>query len=108
MALRIALAWGHVSANDGKASLALLDRNPRDALEDESHLAATDIARHMHPTEERIANFLDEKEFRTNGRGHRVESSFVNPSELAAGKEPPEGYTLEPWSRAFLEKKWLP
>jgi hypothetical protein len=51
---------------------------------------------------------LDEKEFRTNGRGHRVESSFVAPSELAAGKPPPEGYTLEPWSRVFLEKKLLP
>jgi hypothetical protein len=58
--------------------------------------------------EEKIANFLDEKEFRTNGRGHLVESRFVSLRELASGKPPPEGYTLEPWSRAFLEKKWLP
>jgi hypothetical protein len=58
--------------------------------------------------EEKVAKFLDEKEFRTNGRGHRVESSFVSLSELASGELPPEGYILEPWSRVFLEKKWLP
>jgi hypothetical protein len=58
--------------------------------------------------EKKGASFLDEREFRTNGRGHLVESSFVNVDELGPGKAPPEGYTLEAWSREFLMKKWLP
>jgi hypothetical protein len=60
------------------------------------------------PLEEKVANFLDEKEFRTNGRGHLVKSSFVEPPQLAAGTGTPQGYTLEAWSRAFLTNNWLP
>jgi hypothetical protein len=58
--------------------------------------------------EKKVASFLDEREFRTNGRGHLVESSFVSLAELKAGKAPPGGYNLEAWSRELLAKKWLP
>ncbi|RYZ09248.1 MAG: hypothetical protein EOO73_05675 [Myxococcales bacterium] len=60
------------------------------------------------PIDEKVASFLDEREFRTNGRGYRVESSFVGVGELTAGSAPPPGYILEEWSREFLAKKWLP
>lgn len=60
------------------------------------------------PIEEKVATFLDEREFRTNGRGYLVQSSFVDPATLTSGTAPPKGYTLEAWSRAFLEKNWLP
>jgi predicted ATPase len=57
--------------------------------------------------EEKLASFLDEKEFRTNGRGHLVHSSFVDAGELAAGTALPQGCKLEAWSGEFLAKKWL-
>jgi predicted ATPase len=60
------------------------------------------------PLEEKVASFLDEREFRTNGRGYLVESSFVPVETLRAGTTPAQGYTLESWSGAFLTKKWLP
>jgi hypothetical protein len=56
----------------------------------------------------KVASCLDEREFRTNGRGHLVESSFVSLAELKAGKAPPGGYNLEAWSGELLAKKWLP
>lgn len=60
------------------------------------------------PVEEKIKNFLDEKEFRTNGRGHKVESSFTRLGEIEPDTSESKGYTLEPWSVALLEAKWLP
>ncbi len=60
------------------------------------------------PIEERVAKFLDEKEFRTNGRGYRRESSFVAPHELSPGNLLSKGYTVEQWSLEVLKAKWLP
>lgn len=60
------------------------------------------------PVEERVAKFLDEKGFRTNGRGYRRESSFVRRAELSADTMRAKGYTLEEWSLAVLKEKWLP
>jgi predicted ATPase len=60
------------------------------------------------PIEQRVATFLDEKEFRTNGRGHRRESSFVAPHELSPGNLQAKGYTVEQWSLEVLKAKWLP
>lgn len=60
------------------------------------------------PVEERVAKFLDEKEFRTNGRGYRRESSFVRPAELTPGNRQAKGYTVEQWSLEILKQKWLP
>ncbi|HKY35867.1 MAG TPA: hypothetical protein VJN18_08010 [Polyangiaceae bacterium] len=60
------------------------------------------------PVEERVATFLDEKEFRTNGRGYRRESSFVAPRELSPGNLQSKGYTVEQWSLEVLKAKWLP
>lgn len=60
------------------------------------------------PVEDRIAKFLDEKEFRTNGRGYNRRSSFMTESELAAGGAGEKGYTLEQWSEELLKAKWLP
>ncbi|HEX2876156.1 MAG TPA: hypothetical protein VHP33_33120 [Polyangiaceae bacterium] len=60
------------------------------------------------PVEERVAKFLDEKEFRTNGRGYRRESSFVAPRELSPGNLLSKGYTVEQWSLEVLKAKWLP
>jgi hypothetical protein len=60
------------------------------------------------PVEQRIATFLDEKEFRTNGRGYKRESSFVAPDELTPGNLRSKGYTVEQWSLEVLKAKWLP
>lgn len=60
------------------------------------------------PLEQRIAKFLDEKEFRTNGRGYNRRSSFMAEAELAAGGAGAKGYTLEQWSEEILKAKWLP
>lgn len=60
------------------------------------------------PVEQRIATFLDEKEFRTNGRGYKRESSFVAPDELSPGNLRSKGYTVEQWSLEVLKAKWLP
>jgi hypothetical protein len=60
------------------------------------------------PVEDRVAKFLDDKEFRTNGKGHRRESSFVRVRELSAGKPEGTGYRLDQWSIGALKKKWLP
>lgn len=60
------------------------------------------------PVGERVAKFSDDKEFRTNGRGYRRESSFVRRAELRPDTLRAKGYTLEEWSHAVLNEKWLP
>jgi thymidylate kinase len=58
--------------------------------------------------EEHVANFLEEKEFKTNGRGHTLKSSFVRRSALSPDKIAAGRYALEDWSRELLKKKWVP
>jgi hypothetical protein len=60
------------------------------------------------PLEASVANFLDEREFRTNGRGHTLKSSFVARSELTPDKVRAARYALEDWSLELLTKKWVP
>jgi predicted ATPase len=55
-----------------------------------------------------IAEFLDEKQFKTNGRGYSLHSSFARPEDLADDTTGDRGYTLEEWSRVLLEESWLP
>jgi hypothetical protein len=57
--------------------------------------------------EEKVANFLDKKEFRTNGCGHLVKISSVDVAQVAAGTVTPQGCTLEACSHAFLTNNWL-
>lgn len=54
-----------------------------------------------------IAEWLDEKNFKTNGRGYELESSFVRANEVSGDSQPLKGYTLEEWSTLILEKGWL-
>jgi hypothetical protein len=54
-----------------------------------------------------IAEFLDEKQFKTNGRGHWMKSFFVRPADLGTGDRGENDYTLEEWSRLWLEAAWL-
>ena len=60
------------------------------------------------PLEARVADFLDEKEFRTNGRGHTLKSSFVSRNELTPDKVRAARYALEDWSLELLAKNWVP
>lgn len=53
--------------------------------------------------EAHVADFLMEKEFRTNGRGHPMTSRFALPADLRAVHD----LDLEPWSKAVLEAFWL-
>lgn len=55
----------------------------------------------------KLAEWLDEKNFKTNGRGYRLESSFVPPEELHAARGEEKGYTVEGWSRIILDNRWL-
>jgi hypothetical protein len=59
------------------------------------------------PVSAKVANFLDERQFKTNGRGYRVENSFVRPAQLGHDEGERRGYTLEEWSRLIHEAKWL-
>jgi len=59
------------------------------------------------PVADKLAEWLDEKSFKTNGRGYRLESSFAAPSELSADRAREKGYTVEEWSRRILDAGWL-
>jgi predicted NUDIX family phosphoesterase len=118
----------HVEQPSGALSIEELQRQLLNRLRADLHLGALDVrpeplgliwdqddteSRHLGvvfkvPIEENVATFLDEREFRTNGRGYLVKSSFMDAASLTAGTSPPKGYTLEVWSRAFLNKNWLP
>jgi thymidylate kinase len=60
------------------------------------------------PVAENVKRFLAERQFKTNGRGYPMKSSFVDPAQLAHDGPPEKGYTLEKWSHlVLLQTDWL-
>ncbi len=59
------------------------------------------------PVSKNVADFLDERQFKTNGRGYLVKNSFVEPARLLRDEPANRDYTLEEWSRWILNEKWL-
>ena len=59
------------------------------------------------PVGKDVAEFLDERQFKTNGRGYLVKNSFVEPTRLNSDEHTKRDYTLEEWSRMILNAKWL-
>ena len=58
--------------------------------------------------DETVKSFLDEREFKTNGRGRSTKNAFVREEELVPDSEALKGYTLESWSQEFLNRRWFP
>src|SRR5690606_8013418 len=54
-----------------------------------------------------VAEFLHERQIKTNGRGYRVDSSFADSGSLSGDYSTKKDYTLEQWSRVILDEKWL-
>lgn len=59
------------------------------------------------PVTRNLAEWLDEKDFKTNGRGYRLESSFVTSRQIAAARLKEKGYTVEDWSELILREGWF-
>jgi predicted NUDIX family phosphoesterase len=57
------------------------------------------------PIEQGVADSLEEKEFRTNGHGHHMTSSFIEPANLQQDTE--TSRKLESWSKLMLGEGWL-
>ena len=56
---------------------------------------------------DKLAEWLDEKNFKTNGRGYRLESSFAAPAELSDEIVRKKDYRVEGWSKRILDAGWL-
>ncbi len=60
------------------------------------------------PVDETVKSFLNERDFKTNGRGRSTKNAFVGPDELTPDGGALKGYTLESWSQEFLTQRWFP
>ena len=122
-----ALIWRgcHLEKAPGGFSLAEIERQLVKRLTEELHLSKLEVApqpkgfvwcpdeddrRHLGivfevPIEQAVANSLAEKEFRTNGHGHHMTSSFIEPTKL---QEDPTSFSkLESWSKLMLREGWV-
>jgi predicted NUDIX family phosphoesterase len=122
-----ALIWRgcHLTKASGDFSLSEIKQQLVKRLTEELHLSELNVdpqprgfvwcpdeddRRHLGlvfevPIEQAVADSLEEKEFRTNGHGHHMTSSFIEPTKLQ--QDEVSARKLESWSKLMLREGWL-
>lgn len=97
--LRGDLHLGSLAANGEPRGFVWVPDGP-----DSQHLGAIFNVR----VDETVKGFLNERSFKTNGRGRSTENLFVRPDQLTPDSVALKGYRLESWSQEFLAQRWFP